>query len=234
MQIFLNILTAALTLGLLAAIIGAAIVFLGGCEEKKEPSKKVKNIRKKTNLRAFVKCSGEDCEKRYTYADAEDCAVASRLAGGPNACAYSCMGLGSCVRVCTENAISVESGIAVVSEDKCNGCGECAKVCPRGIIELVPEDKMYRVRCSNTDSGLKVREVCDEGCIGCFTCANTCKYDAIVQGESLAGIDYEKCRNCGECASACPREIITAPKKEEPEDKFDESEYFSINFAEEN
>ena len=234
MQIFLNILTAALTLGILAALIGAVIVFLGGCEEKKETSSKTKNSRKKTNLRAFVKCNGEECEKRYTYADAEDCEVASRLAGGPNACAYSCLGLGSCVRVCPENAISTESGVAVVSADKCIGCGMCEKICPRGIIELVPEDKIYRVQCSNVDSGSKVRKVCDEGCIGCFACANTCKYDAIFFEGNLAVVDYEKCRSCGSCAGACPRGIITAPKSEEPEDKFDESEYFSINIAEEN
>ncbi len=234
MQVFLNILTAALTIGILAIVIGVGLGLLDGHEDKKVISKSEKTARKKTNLRAFVKCNGEDCEKKYTYADAEDCAVASRLAGGPNACAYSCLGLGSCVRACPENAISVESGVAVVCEDKCIGCGTCAEVCPRKIIELVPVDRIYRVRCSNRDAGAKVRKVCDEGCIGCLACVNTCKYDAVVLEGNLAVVDYEKCCNCGECSEVCPRGIITAPKKEESEEKFDESEYFSINIAEEN
>lgn len=233
MQIFLNILTATLVLGILAAVIGGASGALGSTEEKKEAKVK-KHAKKDTGLRAFVRCSGSECEKKYTYADATDCSVANLISEGPNVCNYSCLGLGSCVRVCPENAISTASGVAVVLTEKCTGCGLCAEVCPRGTIELVPSDKIYRVRCSNSDAIAESDEICDDGCIGCLACVNTCECGAITVSDNLATIDYEKCTSCGLCADACTRGCITAPEKELQEENFDESEYFSIELAEEN
>lgn len=234
MQIFLNILTAALVLGILAAAIGAALGATGSAEEKKEEVKASKHIKKDTNLRAFVKCSGSECEKKYTYADARDCSVANLISEGPNACGCSCLGLGSCVKVCPENAISIDSGIAEVSVDKCTGCGLCVEICPRGTIELVPADKIYKVQCQSHNADSESGVICDVGCIGCFACVNTCECGAITVEENLAVIDYEKCTSCGLCAEACPRGCITAPAKETQEESFDESEYFSIELSEEN
>ena len=234
MEIFLNILTAVLTLGILAVVIAVALVLVGYSGEKNAKSEgKRKNAKENRTLRAFVRCNGVDCEKKYTYADAEDCSVANTLAGGPGMCSFSCLGLGSCVRACPVGAIFVENGIAEVAEDKCTGCGACIDVCPRGTIELVPVDKMHIVRCSSHDDGTEIREVCDVGCIGCGTCVNTCKCGAVAIEDNLAVIDYEKCNNCGECADNCLRGIITA-KKEEVEESFDEEEYFDISISEDN
>ncbi|MBQ7119550.1 MAG: 4Fe-4S binding protein [Oscillospiraceae bacterium] len=231
MEIFINILTAALTLGVCALLVGLAIALLHN-DEKKETADVA--AQEEVKLRAFVKCNGKDCEKKYTYADVEDCAIANLLAAGPDSCGFSCMGLGSCVNICPEKAISVEDGIAVVSEEKCTGCGACVDICPRGIIELVPEDKKFRVKCSGHKPGERVETRCENGCIGCGTCVNTCEYEAVKFENNLAAIDYEKCRDCGACANLCPKEIITAPKKEKVEEPFDESEYFSLETAEEN
>lgn len=236
MDFLINVLAAVLTLGILAAVTGAVLGFLGYEEGKaKKNDRRAERDRKKkrTSLRAFVKCNGQNCEKRYTYVGAEDCNVAMLLAGGPNVCKYSCLGLGSCASVCPENAISIESGIAVVSEEKCNGCGKCVEVCSRGVIELVPENSKYRVQCSNTSSGEEVQKSCEAGCIGCFICADTCKYEAVIKKENLAAVDYDKCTDCGECAKACPRTAIMGPQ-EKNTDTFDESEYFSIEISEEN
>lgn len=229
METFIDILTAILTLGILSALAGLAIELLGG-EEKKEADNEPEKTKE---LRAFVKCNGKDCGKKYTYADVSDCAVAADLAKGPNVCDFSCIGLGNCTRVCPQKAISVESGVAAVSEEKCTGCGACAEACPRGIIEMLPPDKKFRIRCSNRDTAEKVREKCEVGCICCGTCADTCKYKAITMEDNLPVIDYEKCTGCGECAEVCPGGIITVPKKEKEEEKFDESEYFSIELSEE-
>lgn len=234
MQIFLNIFTAALILGIVAAVIGAVLGALGRTEEKKEEVRIKKSAKKDTGLRAFVKCSGSECEKKYTYADANDCFVANLISEGPNACSYSCIGLGSCIKVCPENAISIDSGIAVVSANNCTGCGLCAEICPRGTIELVPADRIYKVQCQNRDADSESGTICEDGCIGCFACVNTCECGAITVEENLAVIDYEKCTSCGLCAEVCPRGCITAPEKEVQEESFDESEYFSIELAEEN
>jgi ferredoxin len=54
-----------------------------------------------------------------------------------------------------------------------------------------------------------VTKACKVGCIGCKMCERTCKFDAIHVDGNLAKIDPEKCKNCGMCAKACPRKIIT-------------------------
>lgn len=230
MEIFIDILTAVLTLGIISALVGMAIELIGR-EEKKEPEPEPVKAEK---LCAFVKCNGGDCEKKYTYADVSDCYVAAELANGPNSCSFSCMGLGNCSRVCPNGAISVESGVAVVSEEKCTGCGACTEACPRGIIELVPPDKKFRVQCSKRENTKIREESCETGCIGCGACANTCQYEAVTVVDGLAAIDYEKCTGCGACAEECLTKVITVPGRKIEEEPFDESEYFSIEVAEEN
>ena len=41
----------------------------------------------------------------------------------------TCVGCGACVDACPCDAIKVEDGIAIVSDD-CAGCGACADACP--------------------------------------------------------------------------------------------------------
>lgn len=36
--------------------------------------------------------------------------------GGPKSCNYGCLGFGSCVKVCSNNAISIVNGVAVVDK----------------------------------------------------------------------------------------------------------------------
>ena len=78
---------------------------------------------------AYVKCSG-DCDKskdKYEYYGNMSCQDAANIpGGGAKACAYGCIGLGSCVKACEFGAISVVNGKAVVDRDKCVACGKCA------------------------------------------------------------------------------------------------------------
>ncbi len=50
---------------------------------------------------------------------------------------YWCSGCGSCSNKCTQKAITVESGKAVVDPDKCILCGYCSAYCPDFCIKVI-------------------------------------------------------------------------------------------------
>ncbi|MBQ8004510.1 MAG: 4Fe-4S binding protein [Oscillospiraceae bacterium] len=230
MVYFLNILIPVVVLAVLGFVAGGACVFGGKCvREGDEVQLELNTEEEKTELRAFVHCSGHDAERKFTYVGERDCYSANLLSGGDKACAFSCLGLGSCAEVCPHGAISIINGVAEADAEKCDGCGKCIVACPRGVISLVPRTAIYNVRCANRALGSQTRKLCEVGCIGCHACEKACKYGAIEINESLARIDYSKCTSCGECAAACPRGIITAPAPEAVEEEFDESEYFSLS-----
>ena len=166
---------------------------------------------------AFVKCGGTCDKAQNKYDGIDDCIMASQLAGASSkACAYGCMGLGSCVKACKFDAIKIENGVAVVNPDLCVACGKCVSTCPKKIIDLVPKKKKVKVQCSSKDMGKAVMSVCSAGCIGCKICEKTCKFDAIHVIDNIAVIDYDKCKNCGMCANKCPKKVITGYRVEAP------------------
>lgn len=161
-------------------------------------------------MMAVVLCSGASgvAEEKYRYEGIKDCYAAAKLRGGQKQCQYACLGFGTCVSVCSFDAISVENGIAKVDKDKCSGCGKCADACPKKVIALVPADAKKIVMCSSKDKGVAVTKSCRVGCIGCGLCAKACPVDAIIMENNVARIDSEKCIDCGECKNKCPRGII--------------------------
>ncbi len=179
-----------------AARIGAIKGVEGGSAEKKV---------------AFVKCKGT-CDKtrvQYNYYGIDDCSKVAVVPGaGEKACAYGCMGYGSCVKACAFDAIHVVDGVAVVDKEKCVSCGKCVAACPNHLIELVPYSAEHLVQCSSHDKGKDVKAKCDNGCIACTLCTKQCEFDAIHMDNNVAVIDYEKCTNCGKCAAKCPAKVI--------------------------
>lgn len=167
---------------------------------------------------AFVKCAGtcEKAKEKYNYYGVTDCEMMEFVpAGGPKTCQYGCLGYGTCEKVCQFDAIHVIEGVAVVDKEKCKACGKCVERCPRGLIELVPYDNRFLVRCASKDKGKQVMQACEAGCIGCRKCQKECPAGAVTVEGNIAHIDTEKCTNCGTCASVCPRGIITGPVKQD-------------------
>lgn len=163
---------------------------------------------------AFVQCKGSpaDTITRYNYVGPEDCRAAQIIAGGPKACQYGCLGLGSCVEACPFDAMHMgEDGLPHVNEDKCTGCGKCVDACPREIIALISRSANFGVRCISQDSPKEMKQYCKVGCIKCRICENACPFEAIeVTQGNAASIDQEKCQKCGLCVSVCPTGVISS------------------------
>lgn len=160
---------------------------------------------------AIVHCVGncENAKEAYSYVGPRDCKLAANApGGGPKACAYGCLGFGSCVKVCPFNAITIINGIASIDKEKCKACGKCVAECPRHIIEIVPYEAGAEVMCNSKDFGKAVKDVCSVGCIGCGICARSCPNEAIKVENNLAHVDYDKCTGCGACKEKCPVKII--------------------------
>jgi len=128
---------------------------------------------------------------RNPYHGEPTCGAANLIAG-VQGCAYGCLGLGDCSRVCRFDAIHIIDGLATVDYEKCTGCGACAKVCPRNIISMIPfkAERMLVVACSNQDFGKDVKAVCKVGCLGCKACQRAS--DLFTVRENVSRIDYDK------------------------------------------
>lgn len=172
---------------------------------------------------AHVYCNGGcNAVDKTVYEGLQDCNAAMRVAGGPKACAFGCMGLGSCVKACAFDAIHIVDGVAKVDTEKCVACGKCVATCPKKLINLVPETKKVHVNCKNQDKGPAAMKVCSNACIGCGMCQRTCKFDAIHVVNGVAVIDYDKCKNCKMCTKVCPKNCIEPVPTEEEKAKFKE------------
>lgn len=57
-------------------------------------------------------------------------------------------------------------------------------------------------------------KACTFGCLGCGTCVEACKFDAINVIGGVAVVNKEKCVACGKCVEVCPKGLIEiAPYK---------------------
>ena len=166
-----------------------------------------KEIGEVERRRAVVLCQGGNAEakREFDYDGVRDCRAAALVAGGPKACKFGCIGLGTCVSVCPFGAIEMgENGLPVISEEKCTGCGLCAKACPVGVISILPSRYRVFLACSNPGRGKEVKAVCTRGCIGCRACVKATKSGAITWGDGLPEIDYEKWTDPDAALEKCP------------------------------
>ena len=160
---------------------------------------------------AVVRCKGtcENSVEKLNYQGIKTCKAASMMFGGQKTCIYGCLGYGDCMNACDNNAISICDGVARIDITKCSACAKCMKICPKGLIDLLPKNKLQAlVMCRNTEKGAVAMKTCKVSCIGCGKCVKTCESGAITVENFVAKIDVSKCNGCGKCASACPRKSI--------------------------
>lgn len=167
-----------------------------------------------TPMVAFVHCNG-DCNHNKTKADYQGittCAASKMIYGGTGACTAGCLGCGDCAKVCPEDAICIENGIAHIDPRKCVACGLCAAECPNNLISLIPKTEQAVMTCSNHEKGAVAMKKCTNSCIGCMKCQKNCAAEAIKVVNNLAVIDYDKCTGCGDCVANCPKGCLELHK----------------------
>ncbi len=168
-------------------------------------------------LVAVRRCEKNDGHvvQRFEYQGLASCASAASLGSGLgiDACPYSCLGLGDCVKVCPFGALDVEDMLVRVNTAVCTGCGKCTNACPRGLLELVPLRARVMVFCSTQKKAKEVSEVCEVGCISCTLCVKKCPAKAVTIKDNIVQIDHKICLEYGDscekaCVSSCKRNIF--------------------------
>lgn len=163
---------------------------------------------------AHIQCAGtkQYSKINYKYDGVADCVAANTLFGGDKACHNGCLGMGSCVKACPFDALSLgENGMPLVDEMKCVACGKCQAVCPKKTIVLIPKASKVMMNCSCTSKGMAVKTNCTVGCISCTICVRQCPHGAIAMVNNLPRIDHKKCADCTDpvCTIKCPTHAIT-------------------------
>ena len=160
---------------------------------------------------ARIMCQGGRSKsvKKYKYEGVQDCRAAVLAGGGDKACAYGCLGYGTCARVCPFDAITMnDDHLPVVDITKCTGCRKCEQACPKRVIEVLPASRQVLVSCHSKDKGVDTKKNCQVGCIACGKCVKICPFDAPSISSNLSMIDLNKCKVCGLCVSPCPTNAI--------------------------
>ena len=152
---------------------------------------------------------GNTCKDKFRYHGPKECDIANLMLEGPKACAFGCIGFGTCVSACPFGAIRMnEQSLPEIDIEKCTACGKCITACPKGVLVLSPVKSQYHIQCHSIDRGPDVMKACKTGCIACGKCVKACPVEAITITNNLALIDYTKCTNCGECIKVCPTKAI--------------------------
>jgi len=111
-----------------------------------------------------------DADTKFVYNGMNDCRAAAMLSGGMKVCTIGCLGLGTCVRACPFNAITMgEDGLPVVDEILCTGCGTCERVCPKHIINLSSVTRRILREYTTDDCTTPCQRACPAG-------INICEY----------------------------------------------------------
>ncbi len=162
----------------------------------------------------ILACRGtpECAQSKGQYHGVQTCKGAQLVMNGTKKCAYGCIGLGDCVRVCPFDALSMgKDGIPHVDYNKCVGCGKCNTACPKHLFKIYDKDTKGPVAlCSNhSDNKPQIRKDCTGGCFKCGMCTRKCPQQCIDISSGIPKIDYTKCTSCGECVKACPDKVLS-------------------------
>ncbi len=157
---------------------------------------------------AVVHCKGgkNEAVERALYDGIHDCHAAELVGRGPKVCQDGCLGLSSCVRVCSFDALFINSnGIAEINPEKCTGCTACVNACPRLLIEMIPKSQKIFLGCNNKDRGAKVKKYCSVGCTACTLCVRAATYEnAIKMENNIPVLSYNTGENFVASSYKCP------------------------------
>lgn len=143
---------------------------------------------------ARLQCAGgcDVAELQAEYRGVETCAAAAAVAGGGKGCAWGCLGLADCERVCDFDAIAMsDTGLPMVDPAKCTACGDCVEACPKDLFTLLPVDYHLLVQCKNLLAGDEVLEQCKVACTACGKCVQDAPPGLISVATGVAVVNYE-------------------------------------------
>ena len=151
------------------------------------------DIGQRQKVVARLACAGgaNVARQRALYSGLPSCRAAAAVGGGGKSCAWGCLGLADCEKVCDFDAIAMDAnGLPVVDEDLCTACGACVEVCPKQLFELHPVEHRLWVACRNLEAGEEVLEACEVGCTACGRCAMDAPDGLVTMQDNLPTVDY--------------------------------------------
>jgi len=114
------------------------------------------------------------------------------VTGGVKACAWGCLGLADCMKVCDFDAIYMnDDGLPTVIPEKCTACGDCVDICPKDLFELMPLSQKLIVQCKSQLEGDLAESKCSVACTACGRCVADAPDGLIEIKDQLAVINYE-------------------------------------------
>lgn len=129
---------------------------------------------------------------RARYAGHDSCRAAAVVSGGGKECAWGCLGLADCARVCSFGAIQMDlHGLPLVNAEKCTACGDCVEVCPKGLFSVEPVRHQLWVACKNQADGDTAEAACEVACTACGKCVAAASPRLMKLDGNLAAINYD-------------------------------------------
>ena len=127
---------------------------------------------------------------RARYVGLSTCRAAAVVSGGGKECGWGCLGLGDCVSVCLQGAITLnEHGLPVVDQEKCTACNDCVTACPKMLFSIQPVKDRLWVACKSRAEGDLAEAACEVACTACGKCVVDAAPGLITVRDNLAEID---------------------------------------------
>ena len=147
---------------------------------------------------------------RARYAGLATCRAATVVSGGGKECAWGCLGLGDCVSVCAQGALSLDAhGLPVVDAAKCTACNDCVEICPKGLFSLEALSHQLWVACKNRAEGDAAEAACEVACTACGKCVAEAPPGLMALNRNLVEIDYHcNSRATPQLIDRCPTGAI--------------------------